>query len=637
MLVSVGSPDISPDVRMITASFSAFISDRRCWLLILTAALAVVLGFVAIPDRTAISLVSKVGFWFVLAAFLIWVRALGQTFAPELKRVTWKSVDWVSVLVVALGGVVLLVHETFGFKIVMDEIMLLGTSMSMHLDKSALTPLRGNDIQGAFVVIEGIVDKRPLFFPFLVSLLHDVSGYRPTNAFVLNGVLAFTFLGLVFAAGKKLAGRGAGWLGVALFAGLPLLAHNATGGGFELLNLTMILATLLLGARWVEKRDAAALTAFCFSGLLLAQVRYESVIYLLPVALLVLWVWYQEKRPILSWPVLFAPLLMVHYPLQHRIFDVRSSAWEMFSKPGYTEPFSIKYIPENLEHALRFFFGAAVDQPNSIVLSAFGMIALPFFLLLVLKRLRALSAEAPASVALIGFSVGFALQFLLLMCYFWGKFDDVVIRRLSLPTHLAMVLAVLAVLPEFRKPIVLRTLLGAAMLGLLVRSVPSMAAHAYSQEYLPGREVAWRRAFMTAQPRPDYLMIDNDSTLWVTHRVSSTPTVVAVKRSEDIAFHMRNRTFSDVYVFQRLNIDAETGEKKLREGDDLGPTFVLEPVMEERMQLLTLSRISRVKEIRAGEAAISARSPVERAPEKSRAEIEEARRRFLEGYMKQLP
>ena len=107
----------------------------------------------------------------------------------------------------AAGGSVLLVHESFGFKIVMDELMLLGTSMSMHLDRVALTPLRGNDIQGAFVVLDGIVDKRPLFFPFLVSIVHDLSGYRPENAFFLNGLLTFVLLGLTWSLGRRLAGR----------------------------------------------------------------------------------------------------------------------------------------------------------------------------------------------------------------------------------------------------------------------------------------------------------------------------------------------------------------------------------------------------------------------------------------------
>jgi hypothetical protein len=335
--------------------------------------------------------------------------------------------------------------------------------------------------------------------------------------------------------------------------------------------------------------------------------------------------------------VIVAPLLMVHYPLQHRIFDVRASAWEMGSKPGYDTPFSLSYIPENLMHALQFLFGDAKNQPNSIVLSALGLIALPFFVLLVVKRLRALANEPPVSVAVVGFAVGFALQFLLLMCYFWGKFDDPVIRRLSLPTHLAMVIAILAVLPQFKHPRVLPFLLGCALLSLLARSVPSMAAHAYSQEYTPGRETAWRRAFMAAQPRPDYLMIDNDSTLWVTHRVSSTPTVVAVKRREDIAYLMRNRIFSGVFVFQRLNIDPETNTSSLRDGDDLGPEFLLETVFEERLEALKIARISRVTEIKSGAATISARPPAGHAPAKTREEIETARRLFMEKWLKQLP
>ena len=147
--------------------------------------------------------------------------------------------------------------------------MLTGTSMSMHFTGTVLTPMRGGDIQGAFVILEGMMDKRQLFFPFLVSILHDLTGYRPENAFVLNGILTFVFLGLVNAAGRKLAGRTAGWLGVALFAGLPLLGQNATGGGFELLNLVMILATMLLGARYIARRDEPSFTAFCYSAMLL--------------------------------------------------------------------------------------------------------------------------------------------------------------------------------------------------------------------------------------------------------------------------------------------------------------------------------------------------------------------------------
>jgi hypothetical protein len=622
---------------MTPPAFPALLLDKRLWLFLLTGALAVVLGFWAIPGRAAISLVSATGYWFELAAFLLFLRALWLTYREDLAALPGRKLEWATLAVVGLGGLVLLVHETFGFKIVMDEIMLLGTSMSMHFDKTVLTPTRGNDIQGAFVVLDGMMDKRPLFFPFLLSLLHDITGYRPANAFILNGALTFVFLGLTYVTGSKLAGRRAGWLGVLLFAGLPLLGQNATGGGFELLNVVMILATLLLGARWVEKRDPASLTAFCFSALLLGQTRYESLIYVLPVGLLVLWVWYDERRVILSWPVILAPLLLLPYPLQHRLFELRTSAWQMASKPEASAPFSFANVFNNLAHAESFFFARPTDQPNSLTLSILGWMAVPFFLLFVAKRVRTLRAEPPAVVAAVIFSVGFVGQFLLMMCYFWGQFDDPIIRRLSLPTHVWLVVAVLTVLPQFAAAGFQRLLLGVAAFGLIASGVPSMAEHAYTQEYLPGRETEWRRDFMREQARPDYLMIDNDSILWIAHLVSATTVPEAIRRRDSIVYLLRNRTFSAIYVFQRYDINPETGAMTLRDGDDLGPSFVLEPVREERMKLLTLTRISRVKEVRVGAVAVSGPDPKDAVVPKSRAEIEQLRKAYLENFIKQLP
>ena len=620
-------------------SLAPALKDRRVWMFALVSALSAAAGFALIPDRYSMSLVTDTGYWCVLAAFILFVRSLSATFRGDLAAVRdggARGFDWASLAVVALGGTVLMVHESFGFKVVMDEVMLVGTSLSMHLSRNVVTPIRGSDIQGAFVVIEGIMDKRQLFFPFLVSLLHDLTGYRAENAFVLNAILTFIFLGMVNTAGRKLAGRMAGWLGVALFAGLPLMAQNATGGGFELLNLVMILATLLLGARFIERRDGDSFTAFCYSAMLLTQVRYESAIFLVPVAGIILWVWRREGRAVMTWPVMVLPLLMIHCALHNRIFGLRASAWQLQSKPGYTVPFSLKYIPDNVVHAIGFFFGKPTDQPNSYVFSALGCIALGFFILLAAKKLRALQAESPVSVATLFFAIGFAAQLGLMMCYFWGQFDDAIIRRLSLPTHLWMVVALLAVLPQFPKPAVVKTLLGVALLGLLAQGVPSMAAHAYNQEYLAGLETAWRRKFIADQPTKDYLAIDNDSILWLADEITATTVESAQKRRVDLAFFMRTHTFSSIFVFQRYTVDADTGKMTIREGDDLGPDYILEPVRTERLGLLTQTRISKLVEIRDGQKVLSQPQPDHVLP-KSREEIEKARTAYLENFFKRLP
>ena len=100
---------------------------------------------------------------------------------------------------------------------------------------------------------------------------------------------------------------------------------------------------------------------------------------------------------------------------------------------------------------------------------------------------------------------------------------------------------------------------------------------------------------------------------------------------------MRNRTFADIFVFQRYNIEPETGRMTLREGDDLGPQFVLETVREERLQTLTLSRLSRLKEVREGAGSLTAPDPADHPVPKKRAEIEKLRREYLENFVKMLP
>ena len=132
-------------------------------------------------------------------------------------------------------------------------------------------------------------------------------------------------------------------------------------------------------------------------------------------------------------------------------------------------------------------------------------------------------------------------------------------------------------------------------------------------------------------------MIDNDSILWITHQVSSTPIDQARKRREAMIFNLRNRTFSDIYVFQRLNVDPGTGRMTFREGDDLGPDFVLEPVREERMRGLTLTRLSRLTAIRDGAATTTGIDPATHTVPKDRASIERMRHDYMDNFIKQLP
>lgn len=612
--------------------------DRRLVLLCLSAALAVVLGFFAFTPEQSLSAVIYGGYWAMLVLSLLFGWSLvkiARDSTPD--RADWRSRPLWPVLLVAGCGALLLVHETYGFKILMDEIMLLGTSMNMHIDKTALVPMRGHDIQGAFQLLAGQLDKRPLFQPFLVSLLHDFTGYRPENVFALNTVLTFVLLTLTYVTGFRIGGRGAGGVAVLLLTSLPLLAQQATGGGFELLNLVMILATLLLGMRFVARRDANSLEAFGLAGILLANTRYESVLFLLPVGLTVLWVWWSDRRPTVTWVVVIMPLLLLPYALHNKVFSVRESSWEMASRPGFDTPFSLSYIPDNIAHGLNFFFNTTGEHSNSLVLSALGFLALLFFVLWTFQVLRRLRTETPARAALAIFALGFAAHTLLMLCYFWGKFDDPVIRRLSLPLNLTLVIAIVTVAAEMNRRGrtwgILAVLTG---IGFFAYSLPAMARHDYSLDYYVGREMDWRREFIAAHPERDYLMIDQDSIMWLTHQVSATPIRQALERKDNIIFNARNKIFTAIYVFQRYNVDPETGRLALPKGDDLGADYQLETVWERRFTPLTVSRISKVVSIREGPTTPPAGSP-KPLEGMTPAEQEKIREQFLDRFIKRLP
>jgi hypothetical protein len=224
-----------------------------------------------------------------------------------------------------------------------------------------------------------------------------------------------------------------------------------------------------------------------------------------------------------------------------------------------------------------------------------------------------------------------------LLCYFWGRFDDPVIRRLSLPFNLTLVIATVVVAAEMNwRGRIWRYLAGVVGAGFFAFSLPAMARHEYSLQYYVGREMDWRREFIAAHPERDYLFIDNNSIIWITHLVSSTPVRQALDHKDNIVFNLRNRIFSAMYVFQRYTVDPATGRLSLPVEDDLGADYQLETVWERRFTPLTVSRISRVVSVREGPTTRPV-APPKSLEHMSEAEQDKVRDEYLARFIKRLP
>ncbi|MEI6862040.1 MAG: hypothetical protein WCL04_07285, partial [Verrucomicrobiota bacterium] len=157
--------------------FSQLVRDRRVWLAAIAVAVALLAGLWLLParlaaalaaggglsvqeidglvDATAIQAAVKSGYWVMLGALVLFARAAWRVGCEAWRtRRPGRTEAAALALVLAAGGV-LLAHEHYGFKILEDEVLLLGTSMGMHLDRDAAYPARAHNIQGPFQIAQG--------------------------------------------------------------------------------------------------------------------------------------------------------------------------------------------------------------------------------------------------------------------------------------------------------------------------------------------------------------------------------------------------------------------------------------------------------------------------------------------------
>jgi hypothetical protein len=572
--------------------------SSRLILFLLTVALAMVLGLWSFTPKQAVEVVSKGGYWVILITTVSFVIVLARSLRGEVREVIfWRG--WVGpVLAAVLVTALFHAHEPHEYKIVADEIVLGLTAKQMHAGREASVTVRGYEYAGNYTSLVTYVDKRPLFFPFLLASVHDLTGFRTENVFWLNGALSGVMVGLLLLIGRRIGSWGAGVAAVLLIATIPLIAQNACGAGFELLNLVMILMTLWLGMRAGEKPESEdRLSAFVLSGVLLAQVRYESVLFVVPVAATVVYIWWRQRSIALPWSLIAAPLMMILSPLQLNVFKLSEATWQLNDVAGADEPFGIKYFYDNVGHALNFFLSTGGWQPNSILVGVLGAAAVGFFMLLLYRRHREIFSTDPAQAVLSVFLLGLMAHTFLMLCYFWGKWDDPIIRRLSLPAHLLLILATVVVWPQLvtnaRRWHVLG---GIALIYFVSFTLPSNVMHRFTQQNFAARTTNWIEDYIQSSVGDkSALAIDrNAGLLWILHGKSSVTSQAIIGRPEAYSFHFKNRSFANYFLVQRLSPDLASGARFVDAADDFGDALQLETIEERAFAPLYLVRLSRV-------------------------------------------
>ncbi len=563
-------------------------------------------GFVKLfSDQNVVAWIRFAGYWMILLAAIAWVVSLVRAYPVALCKDGWRWLRerrnlWAIVAVVVLWGMTQTLEEK-SFKILLDEPVLVNTSRMMHYDRQVYVVSNAQRVDGIFAA-KGYVDKRPNLFPFLLTCLHDLTGYRIENAYALNAALLLLLFALAFSVAAQIAGRWGGYLALGLLASVPLVWHQGAGAGFEILNLVMILFTLKVAIDTFNNPTAARLSALCLTTVMLAQVRYESVLFIFPVAILVLMSYGAAKKVMLPWGAWLAPLALVPVLWQQRVFRIDNGFWELFTV-GVESPFSLDYYPENVRQAVFFFFTWMRQIPNAPLVAYIGGVAAVAFLVLMCLRLvgqvrrrEIIDQERPILVLWI-FGLAFLLYWTLLMCYAFdlGRY---MVERLSLPLYLFMALAAAVVFGAWvRSRIFQKILLGAVAVGFVGWSLPSISAREYAAIYFPMTDAKFADAFIREHKDERFLMVADMSMLWTTYGIEALPNRAVNNQLRAVKYFLERPNNPPLYVMQSLEYSPIGCAYFDVASEPLTQKAILTPIKEYHVGTFRIMRISRLVDL----------------------------------------
>ena len=311
------------------------------------------------PKHYISAIYEDFGYYAILASFILWVVSLSKIYFNKIKEFFVEHYQGLSLSVFML--VLIFCIAPPKFKVLSDEANLIGVSMAMYQSKKASLPFKGFNHEYKKPEYNSVIDKRPLLYPLLVSLVHSVRGYSAFNGFVVNfmagvGVLLIFYL-LVSAHFSRIYGL----LSILMFASLPGFVTWVTSSGFEAVNLFFIVFTIFLFNKVVTTRSIQHAELLFLTLVLVSQCRYESVIFTIAILFLLPVLLKKDSiselsiisfvTPILFIPVIWSPRLYADLP------DINRVGTTLIQVPSLYDAFSLTNLLENNQQNLIALLG----------------------------------------------------------------------------------------------------------------------------------------------------------------------------------------------------------------------------------------------------------------------------------------
>lgn len=553
--------------------------------------------FLWVRPAGAIWFQSNLGYYFVLALVAVWLIFFMSAAMARSWLTRAFSKDHRTALWVVLGLTFFMhLHEPHVMRVLFDEPSHAVAALVMHVDKAALLPTQSNYVGDQFILTGHYTSFRQYLFPLLVSLLHDLAGYRVANVFVLNFLLTPVILLSSYFVGVTLGGKFAGLTAVGLLGTLPLLAQNVTSGGYDALNVALISVLLLCTLAYVRSTDADSprlMNLSLATALLLAVARSESILYLLPWGLVTVGLWWRHRHVEVTAFAVIAPLFLLPNLMCNLIMMNNERALYSSLRKDGGAFFDVGYLPQHVAEAVFYFFNFSRSSTTSVLLSALGVLGSVVLFARIIMAFRSRRLEvAEGIVALFGTSV--LLTYLVILTQFWSSPIDGLATRFSL--SLMFIWAVLggwllAQMPMLRER--RRWVYGAVIFWGIAVTAPVTSRAFVTHSLVTGRAEEWFLDYAEGKDRMITLFVENRNATFMAHRFASSRLDYLRNAPSVFVRAMRAGLYREIIVFQTFESDLDGGQWKLREGQELPENFVLETLDERIITPIYKARICR--------------------------------------------
>mgnify|MGYP005853859271 CR=1 FL=1 len=508
------------------------------------------------------------------------------------------------------GTAIICAPHNFEYKVLNDEYVIPAQAKNLHFNGTSDYTVNSFPSYGQLQDLDRVVDKRPPAFSVLLALVHDFTGYRASNVFVLNAALCFALILILLQASTFQIDLGRGWLErafwvLALVASLPLLGYAATGAGMDLYNGFLLFLSAFLAYRVLIEQDASRwVIPWLTVSFLLFNARYESVLFATSCgAILLVKAWQARRLPAYPALLMMPPLLMM-YVLRHRLFGMDPERhWQL--EDGVDMAFSQSYFSENLGHAIEYLFIPEIQGTASFPLAALGVLSILILTVGAVRRLR--GNMPPAGWVLLAYGSVVLFNATLLLCYHWGRLDELEVSRLALPLYLLFGLCIVWVQQTVTKE---RARLARALLLLLILYVFCFALPSRSMEYgLKENYYAnvdkWAHQQLDGSLSEDTFVVSNRPVYWNLHDIASMHQASVEKNIRGFEFHRRIGTVRP-YILEHYKIDPENGRRLPLEKNRLEAIYETELIGELGYKAYEVAQLKKIIGLRPDQQAILA-------------------------------